>query len=277
MIAFSRLHIKIQGINKVFTRLEALSGYFCAFSESWITNYLYMRLSAKFKSSLLLFAACAFVSMASAQIQWGLKGGLNETEILTSSNQYIYVNGVTQGIKNFPKAAIHAGVLLYIPISKKFSFQPEAVFSMQGADGKPTLGYLVSATETYKFNFVNIPLLLKYSLANGIFFETGPQLGYLASVDIDENVVGSYYTSHYHPKSQYKSTDISWCLGTGYLSTFNVGFDIRYSLGLTDFSNVTPDGMHSAPVQNGSIKNSVLQFGVFYLFGKPRVAVKKEE
>jgi hypothetical protein len=96
-------------------------------------------------------------------------------------------------------------------------------------------------------------------------------------VDVDEDVVGSYYTSHYHPKSQYKSTDIAWTLGTGYLSPFNVGFDIRYNLGLTDFSNVTPAGMQSAPVQNGSIKNSVLQIGVFYLFGKSRVVVKKQE
>jgi hypothetical protein len=236
-----------------------------------------MLLTAKRKFTLLFISACASVITASAQIEFGLKGGLNESEILTSNQQFVMVNGNTQQLRNFPRVGFHGGVLVSIPLSKKFSFQPEAMFSTQGANGKPTLGYLVSATEEYKFNYINVPLLLKYSFPTGLFLETGPQIGYLVGVDIDENVVGSYYTSHYHSKSQYKSTDFAWTLGAGYLSPVNIGFDIRYNLGLTDFSNASTSGMQSGPVQNGSVKNSVVQIGVFYLFGKPRVVVKQAD
>ncbi|MDP4149382.1 MAG: porin family protein [Bacteroidota bacterium] len=232
--------------------------------------------TAEGKFTLLLIFVCASITTASAQVEFGLKGGLNESEIMTSDQQFVVVNGNTQQLRNFPRVGFHGGVLVSIPLSKKFSFQPEAMFSTQGANGKPTLGYLVSATEEYRFNYIDVPLLLKYTFPSGLFLETGPQIGYLVSVDIDEDVVGSYYTSHYHPKSQYKSTDLSWALGAGYLSPVNVGFDIRYNLGLTDFSNGSPAGMQSTPVQNGSVRNSVIQIGVFYLFGKPRIAARRE-
>jgi hypothetical protein len=234
-----------------------------------------MRLSAKGKFTVLMILICVSFTTSSAQIEFGLKGGLNESEILTSDQQFVTVNGNTQQLRNFPRGGFHGGVTVSIPLSKKFSFQPEAMFSTQGANGKPTQGYLISATEEYRFNYINVPLLLKYGFPTGLFLETGPQIGYLVSVDIDENVVGSYYTSHYHPKSQFKSTDISWALGAGYLSPVNIGFDIRYNLGLTDFSNASTSGMQSAPVQNGPVRNSVIQIGVFYLFGKPRVVAKE--
>jgi hypothetical protein len=224
------------------------------------------------KWSVLFFGFSLFSLAVHAQIRVGVKVGLNESEIITSNNQFVEVGGNSQNLRNFPKAGFNGGLLLSIPLSKKFSLQPEAVYSTQGADGKPTVAYSVSATEVYKFNYVNIPLLLKYKLPLGIFLETGPQLGLLVKADIDESVVGTYTTTHYSVKNQYKSTDIAWVLGAGYLSPFNVGFDIRYNLGLTDFSNSAPTpGMQQLPIENGSIKNSVVQIGIFYVFGKSRM------
>jgi hypothetical protein len=237
-----------------------------------------MKLST-FKKCAVFFLAMNVVALATeAQIRLGLKAGLNETEILTSNNQNVFVNGNAQGLRNFPRAAYNGGLLLSVPLTKKLSLQPELVFSAQGANGKPTQNYLESATEEYKFNFVNIPFLLKYDLPLGFFVETGPQLGILVSADIDESIVGTYTTNHYSVKDQYKSTDISWAFGAGYLSPFDIGFDLRYNLGLTDFSNVSATGMQSAPVQNGSIKNGVLQIGLFYMFGKSKnQPVKKDD
>jgi hypothetical protein len=225
---------------------------------------------ATFRKLCLLFLGFNLFSFAvKAQIRVGVKIGLNESEINTSNNQFVSVGGNNQTLRNFPKAGFNGGLLLSIPLSKKFSLQPEAVYSTQGADGKPTVAYAVSATEVYNFNYVNIPLLLKQKLPLGIFLETGPQLGLLVKADIDESVVGTYTTTHYSVKNQFKSTDVAWVLGAGYLSPFNVGFDIRYNLGLTDFSNTAPtSGMQTAPIQNGSIKNSVVQIGVFVVFGK---------
>jgi hypothetical protein len=236
-----------------------------------------MKLST-FRKFTAFFLAINIITLATeAQIRVGVKAGLNEAEILTSTNQTVFVNGNPQGLRNFPRAAYHGGLFLSIPLSKKFSFQPELVFSAQGANGKPNQNYLESATEEYKFNFVNIPFLLNYELPLGFFVETGPQVGILVSADIDETVVGTYTTNHYSVKDQFKSTDISWAFGAGYLSPFDIGFDLRYNLGLTDFSNASATGMQGAPVQNGSIKNSVLQIGVFYMFGKSKTRPAKKD
>lgn len=208
---------------------------------------------------------------ADAQVQFGIKGGLNASEINTSSNQEATISGTTQKLKNFPITGVHAGVFVYVPVWKKFSFQPELLFSMQGAEGQPSQNYVISATETYHLNYINLPLLIKYKLPVGFYAETGPQIGYLLSAKVHETIVGAAHTNKYNVKDQFKSTDFSWAFGAGYVSPINLGIDVRYNLGLSNINNATATGMASAPVQSGTIKNSVLQVGIFYIFGKHKL------
>ena len=222
------------------------------------------------KKVLLLAAANVFALTVNAQIQFGVKGGLNVTELLVSSDSKVYIGGNPQVMKNFPRKTLNAGAFVTIPLTKYLTLQPEAVFSEQGATGKPSVEYLVSATEEYQFNYINIPVLLKYNFPTGFFVETGPQLGLLINAEIAETVVGASATSYYNVKDQYKSIDFAWALGIGYLSPINLGFDVRYNLGLNNYSNVSSNSTPTAPVQTGSVKNSVVQIGLFYIFGKPR-------
>ena len=230
-----------------------------------------MTLTTFKKVSLLFFIAATFTLGANAQIQWGIKGGFNVSELLTSDHQTVTVNNDAMGLRNFPKTTLHSGVLVLIPLSKKFGFQPELLYSEQGANSNPSGGSLVSATESYKLNYVNIPLLLKYYLPVGFFVETGPQVGYLLSAKVDEALVGGVNVNkYYHVKDQFKSTDFSWVLGVGYLSPIDLGFDIRYNLGLANINNASESDRQNAPLQAGNIKNSVVQIGVYYLFGKSK-------
>lgn len=230
-----------------------------------------MTLSACKKLSLLLFTAATLASTANAQIQFGVKGGFNIAEILTSDHQSVYVNNQPMGIRNFPRTDFHAGLLVSIPLFKNFTLQPEAVYSQQGATGNPSGGWLVSATEKYQLNYLNIPVLLKYHLPLGFFAETGPQLGLLLRAKIDESLVGGVNTGkYYHDTNRFKSTDLGWAFGVGYLSPIDLGFDVRYNVSLNSINNASSGDMDSAPVQTGSIKNSVVQIGVFYLFGKSK-------
>ena len=219
-------------------------------------------------------AALTFTAAANAQqVVLGLKGGLNIAEILTSTNQNIYLGGVPQGIRNLPRTDLNGGIFASVHLTKKFTLQPEVVYSGQGATGNSQGGNIYSATETYNFHYVNVPVLLKFNSPLGLFAETGPQVGLLLSARVQESVVGNDNTSSFNVKNQFKSTDFAWVLGVGYLSTFHVGIDIRYNLGLSNFSNSSTSGIMNDRVQNGSIKNSVTQIGLFYMFGKPRVEV----
>ena len=220
------------------------------------------------KRVILFLAVCSLTLSTRAQIQYGIKGGFNFSEMLTSNTPTTVVNGNNQTLRFFPITAFQGGVFASIPFAKKWVFQPELVYSLQGANGKPEQNYFVTATENYRFGYLNLPLLIKYKLPLGFFVETGPQVGLLLSGKINETMVGDNNTINYNIKSQLKSTDLSWALGVGYCSPFNVGFDIRYNLGLSNISQASSDGLSTYPIPSGTIKNSVIQMGVFYIFGK---------
>ena len=103
-------------------------------------------------------------------------------------------------------------------------------------------------------SYLNIPVLAKYQHSSGLYGETGPQLGFLLAANVKSGGTSQ------DVKSSYKSTDFSWAFGVGYkIPLIGAGIDARYNLGL---SNIAAE-----QVNGYSVKNSVFQIGVFYLFG----------
>ena len=91
---------------------------------------------------------------------------------------------------------------------------------------------------------------------SGLFGELGPQLGLLMSAKLNSGGVSV------DVKNGYKSTDFSFVFGFGYLiKPAGLGFDLRYNLGL---SNIEDNS--SSISLGGSIKNSVTQLSIFYMF-----------
>jgi len=182
------------------------------------------------KLALVLTVFTASIFGVNAQVQFGVKAGANFSTITSAPGSKTLVS-------------FNGGALVKIPLVDALSLQPEVVYSGQGAKydgGKTTLGY------------INIPVLAKYSLPVGVFFETGPQLGFLLSAK--DKVDGQDAVDI---KSGLKSTDLAWAFGAGYvIPDVNLGVDVRYNLGLTKLA----DGSSS--------KNGVFQVGVFYLFGE---------
>lgn len=197
-----------------------------------------MKITVSKKLVLLFLAACT-LGTANAQIQFGVKAGANFATLTNTTGSKTLVN-------------FNGGALVKIPLAGALSLQPEAVYSGQGVKGDGGSMHL---------NYINIPVLPTYTLPVGVFFQTGPQLGFLLSAKTkidgqpDQDV-----------KPFLKSTDFSWAFGAGYLiSSTNLGFNVRYNLGLT---NVAKDG-------GSSTKNGVFQVGVFYMFGGETTAKKK--
>jgi len=251
----------------IFQGLEAVPS---GIGKSLSPNKKNMMLIRFKRFSSFIVMAGIFCTAGNAQVKFGVKTGLSISEILTSNQQTAIINGRSQSIRNFPKTGFAGGVFFSIPLTSKLSLQPELTYANQGAKGNFSNNSLNSASETYKLDFLNIPLLLQYRLPLGFFVETGPQWGLLLKARIREDLTGSTISRYYHVKDSYKSTDFGWVAGAGYISPVNIGFDIRYTLGLSDFSNGSSSKMSEAPIQNGSIKNSVVQISLFYLFGKTR-------
>jgi len=170
----------------------------------------------------LIFSALTLTTDAQ-NVQFGVKAGLGFSELMTSGSPKTIVEGNTQTMRYYPITTFTGGAFASILFGKKWSLQPEVVYSLQGATGRPEQDYYVTATEDYRLSYLNVPVLVKYKLPLAFFIETGPQLGLLLSGKVNETLVGSTSTVDYDIKSQLKSTDLSWAFGLGYCSPFNIG------------------------------------------------------
>lgn len=188
------------------------------------------------KVILLLVAVSSFAAAATAQVSYGAKGGLALTNARGAD-----VDG------NKAKIGFYLGGYAAIPVTKQFSIQPELVYSIQGAKSEG----VGEPDAKLNLNYLNVPVLAKYTSESGFFGESGPQLGFLLSAKAKQ---GGEKTNL---KESFKSVDLSWAFGVGYMTDFDLGFNIRYNLGL---SKLDKDG-------DAKVFNSVFQAGVFYKLG----------
>lgn len=183
------------------------------------------------KRIILLAVVAIAVHSANAQnVQFGVKAGVNLANFGYDGNSNAN-----------SKAGLNFGALAHIHLNQNWAVQPEAVFSMQGAE--------IDNIKA-KVNYINVPVLAQYMFANGFRLQTGPQLGILVSARQKINDV------EVDSDNAYKTTDFAWTFGAGYLfAGSGFGVDARYNLGISDISKSPQD-----------LKNRVWQFGLFYQF-----------
>jgi len=197
------------------------------------------------KLVLILIAGVSFAT-AHAQIQFGIKAGAN-LATLTGSD--------ATGASTL--AGFNGGIFAKIPFAASLSFSPEIDYSGQGAKYSDQ-----GVTGSQHLNYLNIPLLVKYTHSSGFSVATGPQVGFLLSAKAKVQGVSA------DDKNAYNSADFSWDFGVGYdIPKTGVGIELRYDLGI---SNIENNGDNSGGSSNstGKLHNSVFQLGLRYtLFG----------
>jgi len=187
------------------------------------------------KISLLALIVMTSTMVFAQPPKFGLKAGLNVATLTD-----------VPGLNWSNRIGLHAGALAHIHITPQFAVQPEVVYSGQGAK------YTINGEEhTLGLDYINIPVQLQYMFDNGFRIQTGPQLGLL--INTKDKVNGQ--NSQFFSSEDFKSTDVSWTFGLGYLTYSGLGIDGRYNLGLT---NINDAGANS-------LKNNVFQVGLFYM------------
>lgn len=181
------------------------------------------------------------VTMAQ-EIQFGAKGGVN----------FANFTGDDAGSPDMRTGLLFGGVV-EIPITDTFSFQPELLYSAQGAKEKDSYEGM-NYTVTIKADYLNLPLMAKYYVAEGFSIEAGPQVGFLMSAKAKGEAGGS--SAEEDIKDQFKGIDFGVNFGLGYKLENGLNFGARYNLGLADI----PDS------DNVSLKNAVIQLSVGYFF-----------
>ena len=180
---------------------------------------------------LLLVTVMTFFGLANLfaqEVEFGVKGGLN----------FASISGDNTGDID-PVTSFNFGVMSEIPISEKFSFQPELMYSGQG--------YSIG-DDTVELSYLNLPLMGKYYVTKGLSLEAGPQIGFLLAADNEGTDV----------KDSFNSVDLGVNFGVGYKLDNGLNFGVRYNLGLSDINDL--DGF------NDKNQNGVFQFSVGYFF-----------
>jgi len=133
------------------------------------------------KKIILIFAFTILLIpsvQSQEKIQFGLKGGVNFTTM--TSNDYLYVEKY--------KTGLYLGATVEIPLGKKFSIQPEILYSKQGVKGNVFLYYLYNPGQSipppaadHQLDYIKIPVLAKMYLANNFSLEIGPSFNFLVN------------------------------------------------------------------------------------------------
>lgn len=170
------------------------------------------------------------------QINIGVKSGVNLYNVHNVDNS-----------NNDQIPGYNFGLFGHIHLNSHFAFQPEIVYSTQGAK------YTTDSRITkYNLDYVNVPFLLQYMFDNGFRLQAGPQVGFLISAKSksDNNITDN--------KNDLKPMDFGVSIGASYVfPPSGFGIDARYNLGLGNINKNT--AINST--------NRGIQLGVFFIFG----------
>ena len=167
----------------------------------------------------VLIAFVFFAQTAMAQINFGIKGGLNLTKI------------DDKAFKDEFRYGYHVGGFAEIGLGKKFGIQPEVLFNQYETKVDTSLVNIWNPLKTdqdAKLNYLSIPILINYKLANIITLQAGPQVGVLISQD--KNLLEN-------GQEAFKTGDFS-LLGGATINISKLRFTGRYFVGLNDIGDV---------------------------------------
>ncbi len=219
------------------------------------------------KKSLLIatIAILGFSAVQSQELRMGAKGGVNFASIGGDDTEDMNA-----------RTSFHIGGLVEIPINEKFAIQPELLYSSQGAKEEYSEiawgGGKIQYDTKLKLDYINIPIMAKYYVIDGLSLEAGPQFGILVSAktEIEVTQMGEGNTQSFEDdvNDSYKNLDIGFGLGAGYRLNNGIFFSARYIIGISD---VTEDveydlGNGLISVYTSKQHNNVFQLSAGYSF-----------
>ncbi len=192
------------------------------------------------KVFLSLALSAGIASVASAQsASFGVKAGASLTSYTGKDVGADY------------KFGFNGGLIANFGVNDAFSIQPELLYSMKGAKEKDS-SYDTKITTHY----IDVPVLAHIN-AGGLFFELGPQIGFLVAAKASGKNNGVSVSADV--KSSYNTVDFGYAAGLGYQMPAGPGIGLRYNGGFTDV--VKDNGSGNAA------RNSAFQLYLTYMFG----------
>lgn len=172
------------------------------------------------KSTILLILLVVLPILGYSQgLGIGIKGGMN------------FANQSITDISTDSRTGFVGGAYAVIKFGDKWGVQPEILFSSQGHEFQ---------SQPSEFNYMTIPVLLRYKPISFLSFEAGPQFSRLLEA---KNNNGSF-------TENFKSSDLGLALGATVHLPLGFNASARYVWGFTNISDLPDDT---------EVKNTVFQ------------------
>lgn len=190
--------------------------------------------------SLAILAGVTGAAQAQS-VRFGIKGGVGLASVTGSSVSNTNKKNLVVG---------QAGLMADFGFTDLLSFHPELLFSQKGI--RYENGSLYAQN---RLSYLDLPLLLRVN-ADGLFFEAGPQVGFLLAEKDENNLFGTAVTST--STNGTRKVDVGYIAGVGYQLPSGLELGVRYNGGIADIQD---------PSGSSKIRNSVFQLQLGYLFG----------
>ncbi len=177
-----------------------------------------------FLASIMMLMAAGF-SYSQTKIGFGSKIGLNLSN-MTNSDLHV-------------RPGVVVGAFTNIRFNDYIGIQPEILYSMQG--GKKD-------DNTLKLDYINIPIMVKTYMWQGLNLEIGPQFGFRT------NATSKLDDISFNVKDETKVFDFAIGVGLGYETEIGLTAGFRYLISATE------------AVDDSDAKNSVFQFTLGWMF-----------
>jgi opacity protein-like surface antigen len=181
---------------------------------------------------ITMVALLGMMATANAQIKFGAKAGVNLSNLTDFEDSKLMFG-------------FHVGGFAEFAISDRIAIQPELLYSTQGAKAK-------GQDASLNLDYINVPVLLKINLVEGLSAEIGPQVGFLISSKAKRGGESASF------KDFSKSLDVTAALGLSYTFVEKFVVGARYGFGLTK--------AFKDEAEAGKSKNSVIQVSFGYKF-----------
>ncbi|MEH6679943.1 MAG: porin family protein [Sediminicola sp.] len=185
----------------------------------------------------LLTGISSFAQSWTSEFQLGARGGANFATV--AGDDYDSPDSRT---------SFYAGLVAEAPLSDRFSLQPEVFYSGQGFDINDNPD---GPDAEFQMDYIQVPVLLKVYLIDGLNIHAGPQFGFKVNeeLDFDPNDDAGDFDSD-------AIKDFDFQLASGVEYKFPGGFFIqgRYAYGFSEL------------IEDSDVHTSVFSAGVGFMF-----------
>jgi opacity protein-like surface antigen len=177
---------------------------------------------------IFVFLFCLSTNLSA---QFGIRAGVNFANLSIDNKSENFDPG--------NKLGLGVGVFYKLSILDNFMIQPEFNFIQHGAKSVTKING-IEATNTFGFNYVQVPVLLKFGFGDMVglnfYVQGGPYIGigignakseycYNGKCDLDESNYGD-------EEDEIKNPDFGAQMGAGLMLNRHFFFDFRYILGM---------------------------------------------